>query len=77
MELTFGRIQSPNLRKQSMLTVDFAVRIGGDAQRAYSDYYPFGKQMPARNLVGSSDGRYKYTSKERDTETGSDCGLPL
>ena len=42
---------------------------------SYNDYYPFGLQMPNRNLTGSSDGRYKYTSKERDTETGFEYGV--
>lgn len=37
---------------------------------SYNDYYPFGEQMPNRNLSGSSDGRYKYSSKELDAETG-------
>lgn len=44
----------------------------GGAVDSYNDYYPFGEQMPGRNLSGSSDGRYKYTSKERDVETGLD-----
>ncbi len=39
---------------------------------SYNDYYPYGEQMPSRNSAGSADGRYKYTSKERDTETGLD-----
>ncbi len=39
---------------------------------SYNDYYPYGEQMPNRNGTGSSDGRYKFTSKERDTETGLD-----
>ena len=36
---------------------------------SYNDYYPFGQQMPGRNLCGSADGRYKFTSKELDPET--------
>ncbi len=39
---------------------------------SYNDYYPYGEQMPNRNYAGSADGRYKYTSKERDVETGLD-----
>ena len=39
---------------------------------SYNDYYPYGKQMPGRNQTGSADGRYKYTTKERDVETGLD-----
>jgi uncharacterized protein RhaS with RHS repeats len=42
---------------------------------SYNDYYPYGEQMPSRNSAGSSDGRYKFTSKERDTETGLDYGV--
>ena len=39
---------------------------------SYNDYYPFGEQMPGRNQTGAADGRYKYTTKERDVETGLD-----
>ena len=39
---------------------------------SYNDYYPYGEQMPGRNSAGSADGRYKFTSKEPDTETGLD-----
>ena len=39
---------------------------------SYNDFYPYGKQMPGRNQTGSADGRYKYTTKERDVETGLD-----
>jgi len=38
----------------------------------YDDYYPFGVIMPGRSQVSSSDNKYKFTSKERDTETGYD-----
>ena len=37
---------------------------------SYNDYYPFGEQMPNRNLTRYSDGRYKYISVEQDAETG-------
>lgn len=36
---------------------------------SYNDYYPFGMQMPGRNLSCSSDGRYKFSSKQLDGET--------
>ena len=39
---------------------------------SYADYYPYGLLMDGRTLVGSADGRYKYTGKERDAETGYD-----
>jgi len=39
---------------------------------SWNDYYPFGMQMDSRNGVTSADARYKYTSKERDVETGYD-----
>ena len=38
----------------------------------YDDYYPFGMTMPNRSSVSSADQRYKFTSKERDSETGYD-----
>ena len=37
---------------------------------SYDDYYPFGLQMPGRNLAGSSDGRFKFIGVEQDVETG-------
>lgn len=43
-----------------------------DSLQGYNDYYPFGMQMDSRNGSSSADGRYKYTSKERDAETGYD-----
>ena len=44
----------------------------------FDDYYPFGSIMPGSQTTGyrsqasTGDGRYKLTSKERDTETGYD-----
>ena len=38
----------------------------------YNDYYPFGMQMPGRNMVQYADGRYKFVGNERDVETGLD-----
>ncbi|MFZ1081160.1 MAG: RHS repeat-associated core domain-containing protein [Candidatus Kryptoniota bacterium] len=52
-----------------------SIRVTVDASAnvvAYNDYYPFGEQMDLRNEVNLSDARYKYTSKERDVETGYD-----
>ncbi len=46
------------------------------AMDSYYNYYPFGEQMPGSspqmNFAGSSDGRYKFTGKEQDPETGYD-----
>ena len=39
---------------------------------AYDDFYPFGQQMDNRSMTVGADGRYKYTGKERDAETGWD-----
>ena len=38
----------------------------------YDDYYPYGMTMSGRSLTGSADARYKFTGKERDSETGWD-----
>ncbi len=41
--------------------------------QTWDDYYPFGSLMSGRSQTNSSvDGRYKFTTKERDTETGYD-----
>ena len=42
---------------------------------SYNDYYPFGMQMPGRNMVRYPDGRYKFTGKEQDVETTMDYGV--
>ncbi len=40
---------------------------------AYDDFYPFGQYMDYRSSNnGFADARYKYTEKERDSETGYD-----
>ena len=39
---------------------------------SYNDYYPFGMQMPGRNLAGTADGRFKFTGKEQDVESSLD-----
>ena len=40
---------------------------------SYNDYYPFGMQMPGRNLTGTADGRFKFIGVEQDVETGLDA----
>ncbi len=42
----------------------------GDAD-AYTDYYPFGMQMPGRNVTG--DYRYAFQGQEKDFETGNEA----
>jgi RHS repeat-associated protein len=49
------------------MTVDAACNTTG-----YDDYYPFGMQMDGRCYSSSADPRYKYTAKERDSESGYD-----
>ena len=49
------------------MTVDASCNTTG-----YDDYYPFGQQMDGRCYTSSADPRYKYTSKERDAESGYD-----
>jgi RHS repeat-associated protein len=40
---------------------------------SYDDFYPFGMTMDGRSgNFGSGDARYKYTTKERDAESGYD-----
>jgi RHS repeat-associated protein len=48
------------------VTVDGSGNVVG-----YDDYYPFGEIMPGRSEVPSgADARYKFTGKEKDSETG-------
>jgi|GEM_PF-4216383 len=43
------------------------------ALKSYDDFYPYGMVMENRSgNVGQSDTRFKFTSKERDVETGLD-----
>lgn len=49
------------------LTVDASCTTVG-----FDDYYPFGQQMEGRCFQSTADARYKYTSKERDSESGYD-----
>ena len=59
--------------KDHLGNIKMTVNSGGTVI-GYNDYYPFGKIMPGnRSLDNASvDNRYKFTSKERDTETGYD-----
>ena len=54
------------------MSEDFWNRSAG-AIGGYNNLHPLGEQMPGSspqiNLSGSSDGRYKYSSKELDAET--------
>ncbi len=50
------------------MTVDASANVV-----SYDDYYPYGMVMPTRSLESASeDARYKFTSKERDSETKYD-----
>jgi RHS repeat-associated protein len=37
-----------------------------------NDYYPFGMQMPGRNITGSTTYRYGFNGKEKSSEINSD-----
>jgi RHS repeat-associated protein len=49
------------------MTVDGTGTVVG-----WDDFYPFGMQMEGRSQAAGADPRYKYTSKERDAESGID-----
>ena len=53
-----------------------SVRVTVDASGnsvAYDDYDPWGMLMDGRSYnAGQADNRYKFTAKEKDTETGND-----
>ena len=58
--------------KDHLGSVKVIVNASG-ARVAHNDFYPFGMLMPGRMQEASSvDGRYKFTGKERDTETNYD-----
>ena len=57
--------------KDHLATVKMEIKVDGTID-SYNDYYPYGSLMPGRSSVQSADPRYKFTSKERDTETGYD-----
>ncbi|MEX0313724.1 MAG: RHS repeat-associated core domain-containing protein [Allomuricauda sp.] len=40
---------------------------------SYTDYYPFGMQMPARGLLGPQGYRYAFQGQEKDPETGKEA----
>jgi RHS repeat-associated protein len=58
--------------KDHLGNIRVTVDAGGSVQ-SYDDYYPFGMSMEGRSAnLGQGDMRYKFTSKERDIETGYD-----
>ncbi len=58
--------------KDHLGSVKVIVNASGNVV-AYDDYYPFGLVMPGRTQSSvSADGRYKFTGKERDSETKYD-----
>jgi RHS repeat-associated protein len=57
--------------KDHLGTIKMTVDAAGNTT-GYDDYYPFGMQMDGRCNSSSADARYKFTSKERDTESGYD-----
>jgi RHS repeat-associated protein len=58
--------------KDHLGSVRVTVDVGGNVT-SYDDFYPFGMTMDGRSgNIGSGDARYKYTTKERDVESGYD-----
>lgn len=58
--------------KDHLGTVKMTIDQNGSLA-SYDDYYPFGMVMEGRSAnLGEADTRYKFTSKERDIETGYD-----
>jgi RHS repeat-associated protein len=57
--------------KDHLGNIRVTVNASGGVENA-DDYYPFGMQMEGRSVAGSADGRYKFTGKERDVESGYD-----
>jgi RHS repeat-associated protein len=58
--------------KDHLGSIKVVVNASGN-RVAHTDMYPFGYEMPGRVQGSSSvDGRYKFTGKERDTETSYD-----
>jgi RHS repeat-associated protein len=58
--------------KDHLGSIKVVVNASGNVV-AYDDYYPFGYILPGRSQGSESvDGRYKFTGKERDTETSYD-----
>jgi RHS repeat-associated protein len=58
--------------KDHLGSVRVTVDVSGNVT-SYDDFYPFGMTMDGRSgNIGSGDARYKYTTKERDAESGYD-----
>jgi RHS repeat-associated protein len=58
--------------KDDLGSVRVTVDVSGNVT-SYDDFYPFGMTMDGRSgNIGSGDARYKYTTKERDAESGYD-----
>ena len=57
--------------KDHLGNIRMTVNSSGDVD-GYADYYPFGQLMDGRSLVGSAGARYKFLTRERDSETGYD-----
>jgi RHS repeat-associated protein len=57
--------------KDHLGSIRMTVNSSGDVV-GYDDYYPFGKIIPNKSTVSSADNRYRFTSKERDSETNYD-----
>lgn len=71
MTVTIGLRPTCNYHKDLLESTRMTAVSGGEICRC-DGFYPVRELMPGRNQTGSSDGRYKYTSKERDVETGLD-----
>src|SRR5690606_35148535 len=56
--------------KDHLGSIRMTVNSNGEVQ-GWDDYYPFGVIMPGRSQV-YLDAKYRFTGKERDTETGYD-----
>ncbi len=72
LEVTYSRIVARNYYLKDHLGSNRMTLTITGAVDSYNDFYPFGMQMEGRNLVANADARYKFTSKERDDETGYD-----
>ena len=55
--------------KDHLGSIKMTVNSSGGVD-SWNDFYPYGMQMEGRNGVASADGRYKFTGKELDVETG-------
>jgi len=57
--------------KDHLGSIRVTVDVTGDV-KSYDDYDPWGLQLAGRSLVSGTNGKYKFTGKERDIETGFD-----